>query len=378
MSSRVTVAMFGSSLVSAYWNGAATYYRGIIRALHQSGFDVTFFEPDAYNRQKHRDMADPPWANVVVYPATADGMEAALERARDADVIVKASGVGVFDEQLEAEVPLLKRASNTVVFWDVDAPATLERMHKHADDPFHAQVGRYDVVLTYGGGPPVVDAYRRLGARMCVPIYNALDPQTHFRAQSVPRFAGTLGFLGNRLPDREARVREFFLAPAARLPELRFVLGGSGWDQDIELSSNVCNVGHVYTHEHNAFNCSTLAVLNINRDSMARVGYSPPTRVFEAAGAGACLICDAWEGLEEFLEPGREVLRVSSGEEVAGLLPNLTPELTRRIGERARLRLLAEHTYEHRARELKRLLIDELAVNVRPPRRREEQSSATF
>lgn len=378
MTARVKMAMFGSSLVSAYWNGAATYYRGIVRALDRCGFDVTFFEPDAYERQQHRDIPDPDWARVVVYPASRDGMEAALEQASDADIIVKASGVGVFDEELEAEVPRRKRDGNTVVFWDVDAPATLQRMHRHAEDPFRAQVRRFDLVLTYGGGPPVVDAYRQFGARQCVPIYNALDPQTHFPAEPDARFQGALGFLGNRLPDREARVREFFLAPAARLRDQRFVLGGSGWDRNVEITENVCNIGHVYTRDHNAFNCSTLAVLNVNRDSMARTGYSPPTRVFEAAGAGACLICDAWDGLEEFLEPGREVFRVSSGAEVEALLPALTPQIARRMGERARRRLLAEHTYSHRAQELKRLLIEELAVGASLPRHGEEQPSATF
>ena len=64
------IAFFGSSLVSAYWNGAATYYRGIIRALHDRGYAVTFYEPDAYERQAHRDIDDPDWATVVVYPGT--------------------------------------------------------------------------------------------------------------------------------------------------------------------------------------------------------------------------------------------------------------------------------------------------------------------
>jgi spore maturation protein CgeB len=146
----------------------------------------------------------------------------------------------------------------------------------------------------------------------------------------------------------------------------------------VAMSANVRNVGHVYTRDHNAFNCSTLAVLNVNRDSMARTGYSPPTRVFEAGGAGACLICDAWEGIEEFLEPGREVLLASSGDEVAASLRTLTPEHARRIGDRARRRLLAEHTYSHRARALKRLLLDELVVSNTVSRRVEEQSSAPF
>ncbi|MBM0108043.1 glycosyltransferase [Steroidobacter sp. S1-65] len=378
MTAKVTMAMFGSSLVSAYWNGAATYYRGMIRALNECGFDVTFYEPDAFERQQHRDMADPPWAKVVVYPATQQGLHAALEQAREADIIVKASGVGVFDEELEAEVPRLRRASNLTVFWDVDAPATLQRMRADSADPFHSQVRNYDLVLTYGGGPPVVQAYVNFGARRCVPIYNALDPTTHHPVPAESRFSGALGFLGNRLPDREARVHEFFLKPASLLPQQTFLMGGSGWESNVALTPNINYVGHVYTRDHNAFNCSTLAVLNINRDSMAQVGYSPPTRVFEAAGAGACLVCDAWEGLEQFLEPGKEVLRVANGEEVAAVLPQLTEQQARRIGERARRRLLNEHTYQHRAQQVSALLVEQLASRARPARYHEERHRAAL
>lgn len=348
--------MFGSSLVSAYWNGAATYYRGMLKALHAHGYDITFYEPDAYGRQQHRDMTDPPYAGVVVYPATPEGVNNAIEQARTADILIKASGVGVFDELLEAALPGIAREHQTTIYWDVDAPATLERMRMHPDDSFRAQVHRYDLVLTYGGGDPVVSEYERVGAKTCIPIYNALDPETHYPVAPEQRYAGSLAFLGNRLPDREARVREFFLHPATKMADRRFVLGGSGWDRDIDLGANVHYVGHVYTRDHNAFNCTPLAVLNINRDSMASTGFSPPTRVFEAAGAGACLICDRWPGLEQFLEPGREVLPAGSGEEVVELLGQLSAERSRAIGWAARTRMLAEHTYAHRAELLSAVL----------------------
>ncbi|ATB28885.1 CgeB family protein [Melittangium boletus] len=356
MSKGSRIAFFGSSLVSAYWNGAATYYRGIIRALHERGHRVTFYEPDAYERQQHRDMADPDWARVVVYSAQGtDALERCLEEARDADVVVKASGVGVFDALLEARVLELRRPGTQVVFWDVDAPATLERLEKDPGDPFRALVPRYDHILTYGGGEPVVSAYRALGARECVPIYNALDPSTHHPVAADTRFTGDLAFLGNRLPDREARVEAFFLKAASLLTSSRFLLGGSGWG-DRSLPDNVKYLGHVYTQDHNALNCSARAVLNIHRDSMARFGFSPATRVFEAAGAGACLITDAFEGVELFLEPGREVLVAHSGEEVAGHVRALSEPEARRIGQAALRRVLAEHTYAHRALKVEAVL----------------------
>ena len=353
---KMDIAFFGSSLVSAYWNGAATYYRGLVRALHERGHRVRFYEPDAYGRQQHRDMADPDWATVIVYPGEGDANALRMvEHARGADLVIKASGVGVFDGLLEEAVLDLQGPSTRVAFLDVDAPATLDRMGADADDPFRALVPRYDLVLTYGGGDPVVNAYESFGARLCVPIYNALDPSTHHPVLREPRFEADLGFLGNRLPDREARVEEFFLRAAAALPKRRFLLGGSGW-QDKAMPGNVDYVGHVYTADHNAFNVTPMAVLNVSRESMARYGFSPATRVFEAAGAAACLITDEWEGIEQFLEPGGEVLVASDGAAVAKHVEALTPEVARRIGEAAFRRVLAEHTYAHRAAQLEALL----------------------
>ncbi|MEN3339779.1 MAG: hypothetical protein V7647_3455 [Acidobacteriota bacterium] len=356
------IAFFGSSLVSAYWNGAATYYRGIIRALHARGYEVTFYEPDAYERQAHRDIDDPDWAKVVVYPGEGeDGVARALESARHADVIVKTSGVGVFDRWLEAAVPAAKASHALAIFWDVDAPATLDRLEQDPSDPFHALIPQYDLVLTYGGGDPVVDAYTAVGARRCVPIYNALDPATHFPVPPDPRFEADLGFLGNRLPDRERRVEEFFLAAAAARPQQRFLLGGNGWD-DKRMTPNVRRVGHLYTRDHNAFNCTPRSVLNISRDSMARYGFSPATRVFEAAGAGACLITDAWVGIELFLEPGTEVLVAESGDAVAAHVAALDDSTARTIGEAAMRRVRAEHTYAQRVLQLETVLADGVSV----------------
>ena len=350
------IAFFASSLVSAYWNGAATYYRGMVRALHERGHRVTFYEPDAFGRQQHRDMDDPPWAQVVVYSAASEAeVLRTVQQARGADLVVKASGVGVHDALLEAAVLELQAPGRLVAFWDVDAPATLDRMHSDAADPLRALVPRYDLVLTYGGGEPVRSAYLGLGARECVPIYNALDPLTHYPVAPDARFEADLAFLGNRLPDREARVEEFFLGAAQRLPQHRMLLGGNGW-HDKPLPPNVRDIGHVYTADHNAFNCTPRAVLNISRESMARYGFSPATRVFEAAGAAACLITDDWQGLAQFFEPGVEVLVARDGAEVAEHVSSLDAARARRIGDAAYARVLAEHTYAHRAAQLDDLL----------------------
>jgi spore maturation protein CgeB len=351
------IAFYGSSLVSAYWNGAATYYRGIIRNLAALGHDITFFEPDAYDRQQNRDLKeDPHWARVVVYPGEGtEGVHRVLDEAKHYDVVVKASGVGVFDELLEKAVVDLRQPGQTLIFWDVDAPATLDRMKHDERDAFRPLVPQYDFIFTYGGGEPVIARYKAFGARECIPVYNALDPTTHHPVPPNPGFDADLSFLGNRLPDREARVEEFFLRAAQLLPDHRFLLGGSGWG-DKPLPASVRYIGHVYTGDHNAFNCTPRAVLNISRDSMASNGWSPATRVFEAAGAAACLITDAWEGIDTFLEPKTEVLVARDGAEVAELVKDLDPVRAKAIGEAALRRVLAEHTYAHRAAQVVQIL----------------------
>jgi spore maturation protein CgeB len=354
------IAFYGSSLLSSYWNGAATYYRGLLSDLARRGHAVTFYEPDAFDRQSHRDIDPPDWADVRVFPATESAVRKVVAEAASADVVVKASGVGVFDDELLEGVVAAARPDALIIFWDVDAPATLAELGAGGADALRRALPSLDLVLTYGGGPPVVEGYERSGARRCVPIYNALDPATHFPVPAEPRFAADLSFLGNRLPDRETRVERFFLEPAARLPERRFLIGGNGWETKA-MPANVRHLGHVYTREHNAFNTSPLAVLNIARDSMATNGYSPATRVFEAAGAGACLITDAWTGLELFLEPGREVLGARDGQDVAEHIAGLSAERARGIGAAARRRILAEHTYERRGAEVDALLRQEMA-----------------
>ena len=350
------IAIYGSSLLSSYWNGAATYYRGILRALSCHGHDITFFEPDAYDRQRHRDITPPSWCRVVVYPATESGVSEVLAQAATGDVVIKASGVGVHDDVLLEGVTTGARADALRIFWDVDAPATLADIVSSSDHVLRVALPRLDAVLTYGGGEAVVAAYRDLGASLCVPVYNALDPQTHYPVPPESQYIADLTFLGNRLPDRERRVDGFFFSAADRLVDHRLLLGGSGWD-DKPCPANVRKLGHVPTEAHNALNSSALAVLNISRDSMATTGFSPATRVFEAAGAGACLLTDSWLGLELFLKPEEEVLVVRDGLDVAEAVRSLTPSRAAAIGRAALDRVLAEHTYDRRAAALHLLLV---------------------
>jgi spore maturation protein CgeB len=352
------IVFFGSSLVSAYWNGAATYYRGICKALHARGHELVFVEPDIYERQQHRDLIDdPPYADVRVCHGW-DDLARELRRARGADFVAKCSGIGGWDRELVDGVLNLRGPDTRVAFWDVDAPQTLAGAFAEPPDrqgTFRSLIPRFDLILLYGGGPPVQDAYARLGARAAHLVYNAVDPDEYFPVPAEPERACDLLFMGNRMPDREQRVRDLFFGAAELAPEHRFVLGGAGWG-DYPLPDNVRWVGHVATGDHRAWNCSARLILNVNRADMAATGYSPPTRVFEAAGCGACIVTDTWEGIDSFFEPGEEILLTRGAEQIVDYLRTTSSERARRIGSAARARVLRDHTYARRAAELDAVL----------------------
>jgi spore maturation protein CgeB len=352
--------VIGSSLTSCYWNGAATYYRGIYKNLHALGHEITFAEPDIYKRQQNRDCPAIEYANVRVYQTPHD-LDDVLADASGADLIIKHSGVGADDELLECEVLNCQSTHTRVAFWDVDGPATLARVQEDAQDPFRSLIPLYDFIFTYGGGQPVVDDYLRLGAKNCYPIYNALDPDAHFPVLPNEHYKCDLAFVGNRMPDRELRADQFFFAAAEQAPEFQFLLGGEGWGGKA-MPDNVRWIGHIGTADHNVINSSARMVLNINRESMAKVGFSPPTRVFEAAGAAACLITDAWLGIEQFYEPGREVLVAHGANEMVRYLREICPEQAQAIGSAMHKRALRDHTYELRTREVNDILQRSLVV----------------
>lgn len=350
----MNIFVFGSSIVSSYWNGAATYYRGIYKYLAQRGHHVTFAEPDAYDRQQHRDNHNYSYVGSIVYRPSID-IPRMLDYASHADVVIKHSGVGKDDELLEGAVLELSDPK-AVIFWDVDAPATIGRVEADAHDPFRQRISQYDAIFTYGGGPEIRNAYLRFGAQAYCSVYNGLDPDSHHPVAPDPALACDVAFIGNRLPDRERRVEELFLRAAAMAPEKQFLLGGEGWG-DKPLPANVRWIGHVPTHDHNRVNCSAGMVLNINRSSMADCGFSPPTRVFEVAGAGACMLCDEWPGIEDCFEPGKEIVVVRTAEDIVSALHRHGADERKQIGEAFRARALRDHTYAHRAEQAEQAIL---------------------
>ena len=328
-----TVAFFGSSLVSSWWNGAATYYRGVIRGLAALGYRVTFYEPIAYERQEHRDIPDPDWAEVVVYPAGDEGqVRATVERGRGADVVVKTSGVGVFDDVLEDAVLQLGGPAATV-YWDVDAPATLARLEADRGDPFRG--------LLPGDG---------WGARRARAFHCLVDPSAYAPTGDPPRW--DLGYLGTYGPDRQPVLDRLLVQPARQSPAARFVVAGPQYPDDLAWPGNVERIEHLPPPAHRGFYGAQRFTLNVTRADMVAAGWSPSVRLFEAAACGVPIISDWWEGLDRFFRPDTEILVAADAAEVLRILAQVDDERRASIAAAARTRVLAEHTAEHRAAEL--------------------------
>jgi spore maturation protein CgeB len=254
------------------------------------------------------------------------------------------------------------------VFYDLDTPVTLARIELSDYPPYFGPEGLrdFDLVLSYTGGPALDALKKTLGARRVLPLYGHVDPDRHRPAQPRAEFAADLSYLGTYAADRQAGVERLLVAPAARLPDQRFIIGGAQYPQEFPWNENIFFVRHLPPADHPAFFCSSRLTLNVTREAMARTGWCPSGRLFEAAACGAAIVSDDWPGLSSFFEPGSEILLANSTDDVVAAL-SLSADELRRIRARARERVLSEHTSALRAAQLDRLLNDALRTSANEP-----------
>ena len=346
------IVIFGLTVSSSWGNGHATLWRGLIRALARRGCRVSFFERDVPYYARHRDLHALSGGELVLYPDWEQVRSRAAEAARESDVSIVTSYCPDGPEAAE-----LAAAARLSVFYDMDTPVTLARLAAGESVPYLPPEGLagFDLVLSYTGGAALDRLERELGARRTAPLYGHVDPEVHRPAQPEPRFEAALSYLGTFSADRHQVVCDLFAEPARRRPDLRFVLGGTGYGADFPWSDNIFLTEHVPPAEHPAFFSSSALTLNATRGDMAALGYCPSGRLFEAAACGAPVLTDVWEGLELFFEPGEEILPAATVQDALAAL-ELAPSELNRIAARARERTLDEHTSDHRAAELLRLI----------------------
>ncbi len=343
------IVVFGLAISSSWGNGHATLWRGLFRALSAMGHKAVFFERDVPFYAAQRDLDRPDFCELVLYKHWIDALPAATRALASADVGIITSycpdAALANDLLVSSRVPI--RA-----FYDLDTPVTLERLAagQHVDYIGARGLAEYDVVLSFTGGA-ALDELQKLGARRAVPLYGSVDPMVHRPVAPTNLYQGDLSYLGTFAADRQDTLARLFLEPSRRLPSHRFVLGGSLYPVDFPWQPGVRYVHHVPPHSHPQFYCSSPLTLNVTRGAMKKRGFCPQGRLFEAAACGVGVVTDAWEGLDTFFEPGREILVAETSDAVMAAMRLPRTELAR-IGAAARARALNEHTAERRAQDL--------------------------
>jgi spore maturation protein CgeB len=348
------LVIFGLSISSSWGNGHATIWRGLCGALARQGHDVTFFERDVPYYAAHRDLQNSDDYELVLYSEWKDAEPLAREALRSAEAAIVTS---YCPDAVYASDMILNSALSWRVFYDLDTPVTLERLKQEQTVDYLPPYGLepFDLVLSYTGGRALEGLQTGLGARRVAPLYGSVDLDLHKPVEPSPQYSADLSYLGTYAQDRQEALEQLFLEPARRTPGKKFVIGGALYPEDFPWSENVWFVCHVPPPLHPAFYCSSNLTLSVTRSAMAEMGYCPSGRLFEAAACETPVVSDHWEGLEEFFEPGREILIATQAGDVVDALA-LPPDELRRIGSAARERVLDEHTSEHRSRELIRLL----------------------
>jgi len=346
---------FGLSLSSSWGNGHATLWRGLCRALAKRGHSVVFFERDTPFYAAHRDIAELPSGELILYSDWDSILTLARSHLNEADVGMVTSFCpdGIAASELVLSSPASIRA-----FYDLDTPVTLASLHSGKALDFMGPRGLrdFDLVLSYTGGGALKELHEYLGAQRVVPLYGSVDPAVHAPTPAVEHYRCDLSYIGTYAEDRQDQLDRLFLEPARRLPDGRFAIAGAMYPGNFPWSTNIFFKRHLSPSEHAAFYCSSGATLNVTRGAMAAMGYCPSGRLFEAAACGAPIISDAWEGLDEFFEPGSEILVARGAEDVLEALSR-PPGQLKAIGAAARRRVLKQHTADQRALQFEEAML---------------------
>jgi spore maturation protein CgeB len=348
------IVVFGLTVTSSWGNGHATLWRALIGALGARGHHVTFFERDVPYYAAHRDLTGFDAHTLVLYDDWDTTAAAARTCVRSADAAIVTSYCP--DAQAAADLVCSSTAA-AQIFYDLDTPMTLAalRQGKQVEYLPCGGLGDFNLVLSFGGGPSLVELRDRLGARRVAPLYGSVDPHAYRRTADVDEYRADVAYLGTYSHDRQAALDTLFLEPARRRPALRFLLGGSLYPANFPWMPNVYYIPHVPPFEHPRFYSSCRITVNVTRGPMAEMGFCPSGRLFEAAACGTPVLSDTWPGLDAFFEPGREILTAGTAEEAIDALDRSPAELAA-IGARARARTLECHSADRRAEELEHLL----------------------
>ena len=352
------ITILGLSITSSWGNGHATTYRALARQLQARGHQVTFLERDVSWYADNRDMPEPPFATTHLYTSLDELRSAHEGVVRTADVVIVGSYV---PDGIAVGEWVTGTAEGVTAFYDIDTPVTLARLaNGGADYISKSLIPRYDLYLSFTGGPTLERLEREFGAKMARPLYCSVDMCDYFPESGDVEW--DLGYLGTYSNDRQPTLTTLMLEPARMLSDRRFVVAGPQYPEAIAWPDNVTRITHLPPRAHRAFYNSQRYTLNITRADMIRAGWSPSVRLFEAAACGTPIVSDWWDGLDAFFEPGRDILIARSADDTETYLHDVGEEQRREIGRRGRERVLTRHTAAHRAEELESYAAEALSA----------------
>jgi spore maturation protein CgeB len=344
------IVILGLSITSSWGNGHATTYRALVRALTARGHDTLFLERDALWYAENRDLPDPPYCRTVLYDDLA-AVEA--QHAHDiaaADLVIVGSYV---PDGIAAGHLVHRLARGITAFYDIDTPITLAGLETGGTDYLEpSQIPRYDLYLSFTGGPTLERLQKKYAARMARPLHCSVDPDLYYPDGCADGLPFDFGYLGTYSADRQPVLDRLMLRAASRWPAGRFIVAGPQYPDSVVWPSNVERVIHLAPAEHRQFYNRLRYTLNVTRKDMVRAGHSPSVRLFEAGACGTPIVSDAWPGLEHFFTPGSEILLARTADDTLTYLHDIGEAERRNIGRRGRDRVLRAHTASHRAIQL--------------------------
>jgi spore maturation protein CgeB len=357
----VKLVVLGLSLSSSWGNGHATTWRALLKAFAARGHEVLFLERDVPWYAAHRDLADPAWCRLEFYADLRD-LRARRREVAAADAVIVGSYVpdGVAVGRWVRSV-----ARGTVAFYDIDTPVTLARLAAGDDAYLTADlIPAYDLYLSFTGGPTLDVLETRYRSPAARALYCSADTEAYRPLARTHRW--DLGYLGTYSEDRQPALERLLIEPARRAPELRFVVAGPQYPDDIAWPANVERIDHVGPADHPDFYAACRFTLNVTRADMVRAGWSPSVRLFEAAACAAPIVSDDWPGLASLFTPGEEICIAGTSDEVVALLHGAGEAERAALGHAGRARVLREHSAARRAAELERLLAAAVPASADP------------
>lgn len=346
--SPLNIVIFGLSISSSWGNGHATVYRALMRALCARGHEVLFLERDVPWYAAHRDFARSTDGRLRFYSSVDELKDKYAWDVKNADLCIVGSYV---PEGCLVADWVTQTVNGITAFYDIDTPITLTKLAAGDTEYISAQlIPRFDLYLSFTGGPSLRLIERKYGSPRARPFYCSVDQSLYFPEDK--RYDWDMGYMGTYSADRQASLERLLFKPANRHRPARAIVAGPLYPEDLKWPANVEHVEHIEPGKHRDFYNSQRFTLNLTRADMIAAGYSPSVRLFEAAACATPIISDYWNGLETFFTPGKEILVASTANDVVAYLSEISEIQRVEIGLRARAKVLARHTSEHRAREL--------------------------